>query len=146
MTRTLGSLMEVARIQSEINRLFDNLLDLGQEEPGGAWMPNVDISETAEQLSLKVELPGVAPETLCLSVHGGNVIIRGQKAELRVGVDAQFHRSERVFGDFRRVIQIGIPVNTRQATAELSSGLLCIRFPKVPNRRGEEVAIEVQIR
>ena len=48
--------------------------------------------------------------------------------------------------DNEHINQIGIPVNTRQATAELSSGLLCIRFPKVPNRRGEEVPIEVQIR
>jgi len=28
MTKGLGSMLEVARIQSEINRLFDNLLDL----------------------------------------------------------------------------------------------------------------------
>ena len=31
MSRSLGPLMEMARIQSEINRLFDNLLDLGQK-------------------------------------------------------------------------------------------------------------------
>jgi len=38
-TRTFGPLLEVARIQSEINRLFNNLLDLGA--PGaesGAWI------------------------------------------------------------------------------------------------------------
>ena len=32
MSTTLGPLMEMARIQSEINRLFDNLLDLGQKD------------------------------------------------------------------------------------------------------------------
>ena len=32
MPNTLGPLMEVAKIQSEINRLFDNLLDLGSED------------------------------------------------------------------------------------------------------------------
>ena len=62
MTTTLGSLMEVARIQSEINRLFDNLLDLDRGEGGAAaWMPNVDIAETPESLVLKVELPKLAP-------------------------------------------------------------------------------------
>ncbi len=41
MTRSFGPLLEVARIQSEINRLFDNLLDLGAGEgkEGGAWTP-----------------------------------------------------------------------------------------------------------
>ena len=45
MPRSLGPLMEMARIQSEINRLFDNLLDLGGKEEVGSWMPHADIIE-----------------------------------------------------------------------------------------------------
>ena len=41
------------------------------------------------------------------------------------------------------MVHLGVPVNTRQARAVLKNGLLRIRFPKVPNRRGEEVPIEV---
>ena len=145
MIKTFGPLLEVARIQSEINRLFDNLLDLGNEDKeGGAWIPNADILETAEDLLLKVELPGVNPEKLSLSVLGGNLIIRGVKGRPPLNVKAEFHVAERSFGRFRRVINLGVPVNTRQAKAVLNNGLLRIRFPKVPNRRGEEVPIEVQ--
>ena len=144
MQNTLGSLMEVARIQSEINRLFDNLLDMGGE--GGhadGWIPNADIIETGDDLTLKVELPGVRPEDLSVSVHGGNVIIRGAKTPPEVSGRAEFLAAERVFGSFRRVIHLGVPVNTRHAKALLNNGLLRIKFPKVPNRRGEEVPIEV---
>ncbi len=145
MATTLGSMMEVARIQSEINRLFDNLLDLGPSDRGGsAWMPNADILETESSLLLKVELPGVDPAKLSLTVHGGNLIIRGEKARPQVTGRAEFHIAERVYGSFRRVIHLGVPVNTRQAQATLSNGLLRISFPKVPNRRGEEVPIEVK--
>ena len=50
MTKTFGPLLEVARIQSEINRLFDNLLELGAEDgSGGAWIPNVDVVENEHQ-------------------------------------------------------------------------------------------------
>ena len=144
MPDELGPLMEVARIQSEINRLFDNLLDVGDEgRGGGAWIPNADIIETDEALMLKVELPGVDPADLTVSVHGGNVIIRGEKARPEVTGRAEFHMAERVFGSFRRVIHLGVPVNTRLAEAVLNDGLLRIKFPKVPNRRGEEVPIEV---
>lgn len=144
MPDELGPLMEVARIQSEINRLFDNLLDVGDEDRrGGAWIPNADIIETDEVLLMKVELPGVAPADLTVSVHGGNVIIRGEKARPSVSGKAEFHVAERVFGSFRRVIHLGVPVNTRLAEAVLNDGLLRIKFPKVPNRRGEEVPIEV---
>ena len=144
MPRTPGSMMEVARIQSEINRLFDNLLDLGKEDKtGGAWIPNADISETRENLVVKVELPGVEAGRLSLSVLGGHVIVRGEKEKLSFGDDAALIDGEREFGPFRRVIQLGVPVNTRQAKSVLHNGLLRITFPKVPNRRGEEVPIEV---
>ena len=146
MSRKLGPMMEVARIQSEINRLFDNLLDLGSDEkPGGSWIPNADILETRENLILRIELPGVAPETLSVSVHGGNIIIRGEKSAPERDPSTQIHSEERAFGPFRRVIRLEVPVNTRQAEAALINGLLRISFPKVPNRRGEEVPIEVQL-
>ena len=51
--------------------------------------------------------------------------------------------AERAYGRFRRVIHLGVPVNTHKAEAVLADGTLRIKFPKVPNRRGEEVAIKV---
>ncbi len=144
MSKAFGPLLEVARIQSEINRLFDNLLDLGPGEGGGAaWIPNADILENEDSLIVKIELPGVDAAHLELSVHSGNVIVQGEKP--RDGVDpAQgLPVAEREFGPFRRVIHLGVPVNTRLADAVLKNGLLRICFPKVPNRRGEAVPIEV---
>ena len=145
MDKAYGSIMEVARIQSEINRLFDNLLDLGEDEQsGGAWIPNADIFENDESLVVEVELPGVASEALSLSVHSGNVVIAGARQSQEGGDELEVQISERSFGTFRRVIHLGVPVNTRQAKAILKSGLLRICFPKVPNRRGEAVPIEVE--
>jgi HSP20 family protein len=145
MARTFGAFLEAARIQSEINRLFDNLLDLGGEgKEGGAWIPNADIVETEDYLLVKAELPGVAPEGLSISVLGGNLILQGEKARTEPEARSKFHLAERAFGRFRRVIHLGVPVNTHRAEAELKDGLLKVRFPKVPNRRGEEVAIEVK--
>lgn len=145
MAKALASMMEAARIQSEINRLFDNLLDLGEGERG-AWLPNADILETEDSLILKVELPGIDPARLSLSVLGGNVIIKGEKPRPAVEEQTRFHGAERQFGPFRRLIHLGVPVNTRHARAVLTDGLLHLTFPKVPNRRGEEVKIEVEHR
>jgi HSP20 family protein len=147
MTKAFGPLLEIARIQSEINHLFDNLLDLrADEKEGGAWLPNVDIRETEDTLVLEVELPGVEAADLALSVHGGNVVIEGQKARPEIEGAAEFQVAERSFGRFHRVVHLGLPVNTRQAEAVLKDGLLRLCFPKVPNRRGEPVPIEVVVR
>lgn len=145
-TKAFGPLLEVARIQSEINRLFNNLLDLGVPgQESGAWIPNADILETPDDLVVMVELPGVEAADLALSVHGGNVILRGDKRKSDPDGSPRFHAAERPFGRFRRVINLGVPVNTHRAEAKLEHGLLRIRFPKVPNRRGQEVPIEVKV-
>lgn len=145
MTRSFGPLLEVARIQSEINRLFDNLLDLGAgDKDGSTWIPNVDILESDDTLTVKVELPGVGLEDLDLQVTSGNITIQGNKQRPGLSGQVEFLLAERSFGAFRRVIQLGVPVNTRQAKATLKNGLLRICFPKVPNRRGEAVPIEVE--
>ncbi len=148
MVKALG-FMEAARIQSEINRLFENLLDAGSGgEPGGAWIPNADILETGERLLLQVELPGVAAEDLSIRVDSGNVILEGTKRapedEAGFAAGAPEATVERQFGSFRRTIALGVPVNTRQAEAVLRDGLLRVDFPKVPNRRGEVLSIEVK--
>jgi HSP20 family protein len=138
-------MLEVARIQSEINRLFDNLLDLGAgDRDGSTWIPNVDILESDDTLTVKVELPGVGLEDLDLQVTSGNITIQGTKQRPGLSGQVEFLLAERSFGAFRRVIQLGVPVNTRQAKATLKNGLLRICFPKVPNRRGEAVPIEVE--
>jgi Molecular chaperone (small heat shock protein) len=145
VTKGLGPFLEVARIQSEINRLFDNLLHLdapGQE--AGAWIPNADVLETEDDVVVKVELSGVAAGDFEVAVHGGNVIVRGEKRRSEDGTGGRYHVAERAFGRFRRVIPLGVPVNTHRAEAVLADGCLRIRFPKVPNRRGEEVRVEVK--
>ena len=146
MTKGFGPMLEVARIQSEINRLFDNLLDLDSPgKEGGTWIPMADIVESEEFLLVIVELPGVAPADLSISTHGGDVILKGEKKRpAPTDAPARFHVAERGFGRFRRVIHLGVPVNTHRAEAVLADGHLRIKFPKVPNRRGEEVAIEVK--
>ncbi len=49
-----------------------------------------------------------------------------------------------VFGKFRRVIPLAAAINTHKAEARLKGGVLSVRFPKVSNKRGEEVNIPVQ--
>jgi hypothetical protein len=97
-------------------------------------------------LVVTVELPGVVGSDLVISTHGGDVILTGEKCRPQFGAPVRSHVAERAYGRFRRVIHLGVPVNTHRAEARLVDGNLRIRFPKVPNRRGEEVTIEVMTR
>jgi len=136
---------ELNRIQNEINRLFEHLSEFPEgADPATAWAPDVDVYETGNDLVLKFELPGVDPSSVRLSVNGNSLILTGNKPRTEPAPGAKFHCLERGFGSFRRVVRLGTPINTHQARTEYSDGLLTVTFPKVPNRRGEEVAIPIK--
>ena len=141
----LGPFVEISRIQNEINRLFDNLLELKAQgsEGGGEWLPNADVYETGDELVVKFEIPGVELKDVNLAVNGNNLILRGDKKRSEAAKGAKYHCMERGFGKFKRVVHISSPVNTHAARTELLEGVLKVTFPKVPNRRGEEVPIRI---
>ncbi len=142
---SLGPFVEISRIQNEINRLFDNLLELKASggEAGGEWLPNADVYETEGELVVKFEVPGVTLKDVTLAINGNNLILRGDKKRGESSKGTKYHCMERGFGKFKRVVHISSPVNTHKATTELTEGVLKVTFPKVPNRRGEEVPIRI---
>jgi HSP20 family protein len=144
-----GPQLEVARIQSEINRLFDSLLRLREAQVGttpGGWSPSVDVAESAEALLVEVELPGVDPQSLEIFAQEGNIVVRGERARpggRREGRVEVLH-DEREFGRFERMVPISAVVNPHKAEARLRQGVLSVRLPRVPNRRGDAVPIALQ--
>jgi len=143
----IGPFAEISRIQSEINRLFDNLVELRSSGGEGdvSWLPSADVYETESELVIKFEVPGVDLKDVSMSVEGNRLIVRGDKR--RAGPSPKtgtVHCMERGYGKFKRVVHISSPVNTREAVAILCEGVLEVKFPKVPNRRGGEVAIRIR--
>jgi len=146
MDRSFGPLLEIARIQNEINRLFENLFDLRSEKGTTdiAWLPSADICECPEFVVVKIELPGVSVKDLKLGINGGNIIIEGEKKKVSETGKKKFHLVERAYGRFRRVININTAVNTHRAEAVLKDGVLKVIFPKVSNLRGSQIVIAVR--
>jgi HSP20 family protein len=96
-----------------------------------------------EELVVKFEVPGV--DSGRLDGVEEPLILRGDKRGEPTR-KAKFHCMERGFGKFKRVVHITSPVNTHKASTALSDGVLKVTFPKVPNRRGEEVPIQIEER
>ena len=59
-----GPYLEFVRIQTEMNKLFESLQELGEpasrsDADEGGWLPNVDVCECVEELRVEAEMPGV---------------------------------------------------------------------------------------
>lgn len=109
----------------------------------GAWLPPVDLCESDECVTVRVELPGVRAEHLEVSLTNEEMRVRGRK---RKGAPRGVMRhlcSERSFGQFARTIPLRWPVNRAAANAALKDGVLTVRLPKLKERRGGEYKIEV---
>ncbi|NND70106.1 MAG: Hsp20/alpha crystallin family protein, partial [Rhodothermales bacterium] len=69
-------------LQNEINRLFTNR---GDSESSGAtahWMPTVDIQEYSNRFQLFVDLPGVDPGDVEITLDNGVLSISGERHEV----------------------------------------------------------------
>ena len=68
----------------------------------GDWAPRVDISETAKECNIKVEIPEVKKDDVKVTVENGVLTIRGERKQEKEEKDEKFHRIERSYGSFTR--------------------------------------------
>jgi HSP20 family protein len=147
MAARYPSLFFVSRFQAELDRLFQEILQLGESSaPVGEWQPSVDVVETPGAVMILAELPGVAAADLRIEVRGTQVVIIGTKSTPLPGgaQRIRFQCMERGHGRFSREIQLFQPVNTHLGTARLADGLLLIEFPKIQEKRREARVLHIE--
>jgi HSP20 family protein len=102
-----------------------------QPPPGATWTPTVDVCERPGEIVIFVEMPGVERSDVQLGWNDGLLIISGLKRQRPSGQGvARYLCVERAYGHFRREISIRIPIDHKQARAELKDGLMKIHLPK----------------
>src|SRR5215510_7284587 len=104
-----------------------------QEQPsqGATWSPIMDVCERAEEVVLFIEMPGVDRSDIQVAWTDGVLIVSGLKRQRAAGRGvANYFCVERTYGHFRREIAIKIPIDYKNAKAELKDGLLKINLPK----------------
>jgi len=106
--------------------------------------PLLDLYETADDIVVEVDLPGMDPAEVEVCFLHGLLTIEGVKKE-KVEEDEKVNYlcMERSFETFRRVIKIAVPINPRGAGAVYSMGVLTVTFPKVKEKRGEAIKIPI---
>jgi len=150
MKRTLHATIfdraELERLRGRVGRLFVALQEASEMVAGeaGAWLPPVDLCESEECVTVRVELPGVRAEQVEVALTNEHLRVRGRKRKGAPRGSITHLCSERSFGQFVRTVPLRWPIRKDAATAELRDGLLTVRLPKLEDRRGAEHKIEVK--
>jgi len=73
----------VSQLQDEINRVFSSMTNADSSAATAAWVPAVDIHEFGDRFELYVDLPGVDPESVDITLDDGVLTISGIEARRR---------------------------------------------------------------
>src|SRR6266699_2415335 len=146
LTRFYGPLVELSRLQSELNRLFSLFVESNKRATSGSsWDPNVDLLDDGENVRMLIELPGVEAEDVEVTVRGRILTVRGaKKGRIRSREGIRFFCMERYFGTFVKSVPLPRAVNTHQARSRLKDGLLEVVLPRVPDQREKEYELSVK--
>jgi len=134
-------LQEMERMQSEMNRLFSSFMGRGVSPSRVGVFPPVNISEDAEKLYVRAELPGMKADDMEISVEGDTLTIRGEKKLGEAGENVNYHRREREAGRFRRILTLPTRINAEAVNASFKNGVLTIMLPKAAEAKPKPIKV-----
>lgn len=137
---------DVASLQDEVERMFRTMVSgLGGGDattPAGAWGPALDVEETQDEFTLHIELPGVAPDDVEVSLEENVLTITGERRFYDGREADDFRRVERRFGRFHRAIRLPERVDSDKVDATYDNGLLLIRVPKAEEAKPRRIEVK----
>jgi len=136
---------DLVSIQDELNRLFGRTFaGIEPLRPGaaGTWMPSMDVFETEDKVVATVELPGVDPKEVEVSVEDSTLTISGERRFSSEVTEESYHRTERRYGAFSRAITLPQTVDTGKVDARFDEGVLTIEVAKVEKAKPKKIQIK----
>jgi HSP20 family protein len=134
---------EMARMQNEINRLFDDRAIRQEDLTAGFWPP-VDVYQDHEQIVLTCELPGMDAKEVDLQVENGVLTIRGERKLEREDKKDNYVRVERWYGTFNRAFTLPTTVDADKVKAEFKNGVLRVTLPRKEETKPKQIKVKVE--
>jgi HSP20 family protein len=136
----------MTQLQNEINRMFGNMHDAESSGATAEWMPAVDIHEYSDRFELLVDLPGVDPKAVEITLDNGVLTLSGERhdknrVEGKNDSAPLQQRAERRLGRFHRRFILPDTVDADRVKATGSEGVLAISIAKQPKAQPRRITV-----
>jgi len=133
------------RLLGRRDEVFEDLLRDLIRHPGEnpPFQPAAEISETANDITVKLAVPGVEKEQLAVTVRDDVLTVRGEVRKESEDKRRNFYRQEIRYGAFERSVGLPSEVDGSGSAAELKNGMLRITLPKCAQPRAHQVKVAV---
>jgi len=135
----------VINMQHEMERLLG---DFTSRKPPSvrfsprAWVPTVDVYETAEAVVVLVELAGIKQEEIEIEIRGNELVDKGERRDIKQGVRRSYTQMEILWGPFERSILLPTSVQIEEVKAFYENGFLEVVLPKLGMKVSHKVKVK----
>lgn len=105
-------------------------------------IPLVDIYETADQVTVLAEMPGVESKDVEVHLEEGILTIKGNRQDEIMPGETFLHR-EFEAGCYVRQFAFSESVDRKKIEAVMKNGILSIRLPKINPAAPQKIAVEI---
>jgi HSP20 family protein len=137
---------DISRTLSGFRREMDSLFDHFFREDESNWpvrfSPRTNVAETENEYEVTVELPGMKAEDFDVEILNGQLVIRGEKKHDTEEKNKTYHRVERYYGEFQRVIPLATAVDEKKVSAQYTDGVLRINIAKAEAARPKKISVQ----
>ena len=125
-------------------RLFDSFFNSDvQGEETRAWVPPVDIQETADAYLFHAELPGLTKEDIRITLENNVLRVSGERKLEKDAKKENYHRVERRHGTFSRSFTLPNTVDASRISAAYKDGILTIRLPQREEAKPKQIDVNI---
>lgn len=134
---------EAARTHSDLEARPKQKVERTDEttRAGAYFQPAVDIFETPEELVLRADMPGVAPDAVDVNLDGDHLTIEGRvNPEEYSGLKPLY--VEYAVGGYLRRFTLGEAIDREHIKAQLQNGVLTLHLPKAERARSRRISVQ----
>jgi len=139
---------DIEKARSEMDSLLDTFLfgvpqkrDFWEEVE---WLPAVDVAETKNEIVVNIEIPGMDPKQIDISLSEGALTVKGEKKQEKEEKEENYRLIERRYGTFTRSILLPQEVESDKISASYKNGVLTVVLPKSKEAKKKEIKIKVE--
>jgi HSP20 family protein len=112
--------------------------------PKFGWDLAVDVYEKNGNAIAEMNLPGIDPDKIEISVEDDYLTVKGSREEKKETEEKDYYSKEIKRGSFERTVKLPFSVKKDKADAEYKDGVLKIVFPKDEVKGEEKIKIKVK--
>jgi HSP20 family protein len=126
----------------EVKQAPEVLSQAGQTRNGNTYRPHVDILETAEGLTLMVDVPGANADAIDVQFEQGTLTIHAKVTPRAFPEGGKMVLEEFGVGDFYRTFQVSEQIDATKIAASYMNGVLRLDLPKIEAVKPRRISVQ----